>query len=53
MLVSTPPIDPEGPPDLLTSTVTLTPGVYVLRWQVLAIDGHITRGDVPFTVMEP
>ena len=50
---STPPIDPEGPPDLLTSTVTLTPGVYVLRWQVLAIDGHITRGDVPFTVMEP
>jgi hypothetical protein len=31
----------------------LTPGVYVLRWQVLAIDGHITRGDVPFTVMEP
>jgi copper resistance protein C len=49
----TPPIDPEGPPDLLTSTVTLTPGAYVLRWQVLAIDGHITRGDVPFTVTEP
>jgi methionine-rich copper-binding protein CopC len=22
-----------------------------VRWQVLAIDGHITRGDVPFTVM--
>jgi len=50
---STPPIDPEGPPDLLTSSVTLTPGAYVLRWQVLAIDGHITRGDVPFTVTEP
>jgi methionine-rich copper-binding protein CopC len=48
-----PPIDPEGPPDLLTSTVTLTPGAYVLRWQVLAVDGHITRGDVPFTVTEP
>jgi hypothetical protein len=27
-----------------------TPGAYVVRWQVLAIDGHITRGDVPFTV---
>jgi methionine-rich copper-binding protein CopC len=50
---TTPPIDPDGPPDLLTSTVTLVPGAYVLRWQVLAVDGHITRGDVPFTVTEP
>ena len=24
-----------------------------VRWQVLAIDGHITRGDVPFTVTGP
>jgi hypothetical protein len=45
-------IDPDGPPDILTTTVTLTPGAYVVRWQVLAIDGHITRGDVPFTVTE-
>jgi copper resistance protein C len=44
------PIDPDGPPDLLTTTVTLTPGAYTVRWQVLAVDGHITRGDVPFTV---
>ena len=50
---SSPPIDPEGPPDLLTATVVLTPGSYVLRWQVLAVDGHITRGDVPFTVTGP
>jgi hypothetical protein len=27
-------------------------GPYVVRWQVLAIDGHITRGDVPFTVTD-
>ncbi len=47
------PIDPDGPPEILTSTVTLTPGDYVVRWQVLAIDGHITRGDVPFTVTGP
>lgn len=47
------PIDPEGPPDLLTATVTLTPGTYVVRWQVLAVDGHITRGDVAFTVTGP
>ena len=43
-------IDPDGPPDILTATAALTPGAYVLHWQVLAIDGHITRGDVAFTV---
>ena len=44
-------IAPSGPPDLLeTSAELTTPGAYVVRWQVLAIDGHITRGDVPFTV---
>jgi methionine-rich copper-binding protein CopC len=42
----------EGP-DLLEATVTLTPGAYTLRWQVLAVDGHITRGNVPFTVGAP
>ena len=29
------------------------PGAWRLRWQVLAIDGHITRGDVPFTITAP
>lgn len=28
----------------------LPPGAYTLRWQVLAEDGHITRGDIPFKV---
>ena len=28
-------------------------GAYVIRWQVLAVDGHITRGDVPITVTAP
>ena len=42
---------PAGPPELLETSANLTtPGAYVVRWQVLAIDGHITRGDVPFTV---
>ena len=50
---TTPPIDPEGQPDVLTAAVTLTPGAYVVRWQVLAIDGHITRGDVAFSVTGP
>lgn len=36
-------------PDTLTAEVTLAPGRYVVHWQVLAIDGHITRGDLAFT----
>jgi copper resistance protein C len=47
------PIDPDGPPDIITTQVELTPGAYSVRWQVLAIDGHITRGDVPFSVTAP
>jgi copper resistance protein C len=46
-------IAPGGPPDILTSHLELTPGAYILRWQVLAVDGHITRGDVPLTVTAP
>jgi copper resistance protein C len=47
-------IGPEGPPDVLQTDADLSrPGPYVVRWQVLAIDGHITRGDVPFTVTGP
>ena len=44
------PIDADGAGDIFTAVATLRPGAYVLRWQVLALDGHITRGDVPFTV---
>jgi hypothetical protein len=36
-------------PETLTSAVSgLVPGSYILRWQVLAEDGHITRGQLPF-----
>jgi methionine-rich copper-binding protein CopC len=44
------PIAAEGRENMLLATVTLSPGRYIIRWQVLAIDGHITRGDVPLTV---
>ena len=40
-------IDAVGADDILTSKVTLPEGTSVVRWQVLAIDGHITRGDIP------
>jgi methionine-rich copper-binding protein CopC len=40
-----------GAPERLTATLTdLAAGSYILHWQVLASDGHITRGDIPFTV---
>lgn len=45
------PIRRSGPQDELDTSADLkAPGAYTLRWQVLAVDGHITRGDVPFTV---
>ena len=37
-------------PDVLRAALDVTPGEYVVAWQVLATDGHITRGRVPFTV---
>jgi copper resistance protein C len=35
---------------LAASAGGLANGEYRLRWQVLASDGHITRGEIPFTV---
>jgi methionine-rich copper-binding protein CopC len=44
-------IESESSPGLLSAKLTgLVKGAYVLRWQVLATDGHITRGKVPFRV---
>src|SRR5262245_17239050 len=41
-------------PDTLVSKLTgLRPGAYAIRWQVLAPDGHISRGEIPFTVRNP
>lgn len=41
----------DSAPEKLTATLTdLAAGSYILHWQVLASDGHITRGDIPFTV---
>lgn len=44
------PLAPSGTEDVLRAQADLAPGEWVLRWQVLAVDGHITRGDVPFNV---
>lgn len=48
---------PEGEPTVLEVALDpaarLAPGAWRLRWQVLAVDGHITRGDIPFTLTAP
>jgi copper resistance protein C len=31
----------------------LAPGAYVIRYKVLAVDGHITEGILRFSVLEP
>ncbi len=46
-------LDLASPADVLAAATTLAPGSYVIRWQVLAVDGHITRGDVPLIVQAP
>ena len=44
-------IESAPEPGVLSAKLTgLVKGAYVLRWQVLATDGHITRGKVPFQV---
>jgi methionine-rich copper-binding protein CopC len=42
---------PGPDPAVITARVAgLASGAYVLHWQVLALDGHLTHGDIPFTV---
>lgn len=41
---------PASAANALDAEADLMPGTYTIRWQALALDGHITRGDVPFTV---
>jgi copper resistance protein C len=44
-------IEPQASADTLNSNATgLKSGAYRIRWQVLAPDGHITRGEIPFSV---
>lgn len=44
-------ISPGGPDDTMEVTMIVPPGPNILRWQVLAFDGHITRGEVQFTAV--
>jgi copper resistance protein C len=47
-------IAPDSEPDVVAAKLGgLAAGQYRLRWQVLAIDGHLTRGDIRFSVKAP
>jgi methionine-rich copper-binding protein CopC len=39
-----------SPDSLRAQDSSFQPGSYLLRWQVLAPDGHITRGEIPFVI---
>ena len=43
-------LDKQNSATSLDSHVTLKPGSYIIRWQALSTDGHITRGEIPFAV---
>ena len=42
--------DASAPDRVVIPLSPLAPGVYVLRYRVLAVDGHITEGALRFTV---
>ena len=56
-------VDPAGKVTALVASKGATPGAlaahgtadspgrWIIRWQVLSTDGHITRGDIPFQVI--
>ncbi len=47
-------ITESAEPNKLASKLEgLAPGSYRLRWQVLSVDGHVSRGDVKFRVRAP
>ena len=44
-------LNEQASPDSLNAQIHgLASGPYTLQWQVLALDGHITRGEVSFRV---
>ena len=44
-------LSPQDAPDTLSAqSVKLAAGAYTIRWQALASDGHITRGEIAFNV---
>ena len=49
--VALPLTDLSSPDTLKAKATGLKPGAYRLHWQTLSPDGHITQGDIPFSVV--
>ena len=46
-------LSPDRPPGELVGLALVTEeGRWTVRWQVLSLDGHITRGEVSFSVLD-
>jgi methionine-rich copper-binding protein CopC len=43
----------EDPATLKAHLGAQPAGSYILRWEVLSVDGHISRGDQPVTIPAP
>ena len=43
----------DSPDRIVLQLAKLRPGAYVIRYKVLAVDGHITEGALRFSVLEP
>lgn len=43
----------DDPATLKGDLSSLAPGSYTLRWEVLSVDGHISRNDLPLTIPAP
>ena len=44
-------LEPEGPPGVLAGRAQVRQtGRWTLHWQALSLDGHLTRGEVSFSV---
>lgn len=39
--------------ELVARAEGLSPGRYILFWDVLSVDGHVSRGQVPFMTISP
>ena len=43
----------ESEAELVARAEGLAPGRYILFWDVLSVDGHVSRGQVPFIAISP
>lgn len=48
-----PPLQGGNEAELVARAEGLAPGRYILFWDVLSVDGHVSRGQVPFMTISP